>query len=101
MVCVWTPDGAKCLLSIVNYDRLHRILKRTLDESEVLSPYGLRSLSRFHLANPYVLNAAGREWTVRYEPAEAKTRVFGGDSNLAGADRGSFGVLAIDAPTRL
>src|SRR5205807_3821536 len=55
MVCVWTPDGTKCLLSIVNYDRLKRILARTLDENEFLSAYGVRSLSRYHLANPYVL----------------------------------------------
>jgi hypothetical protein len=84
MVCVWTPDGTKCLLSLVNYDRLKRVLQRTLDEGEFLSPYGVRSVSRYHLANPYVLNTAEREWTVRYEPAESTTRLFGGNSNWRG-----------------
>jgi hypothetical protein len=84
MVCVWTPDGTKCLLSIVNYERLKRVLARLLDESEFLSPYGLRSLSRYHLAHPYVLTAGDREWTVRYEPAESTTRLFGGNSNWRG-----------------
>jgi hypothetical protein len=88
------------LLSIVNYDRLHRILKRTLDESEFLSPYGLRSLSRFHLANPYVLNAAGREWTVRYEPAESTTRLFGGNSNWRGPIWFPINFLIIEALER-
>ena len=71
MACVWAPDGVKCLLSIVNYQRLHEaILKAdSLDESEFLSPFGLRSLSKYHLADPYILTAGGNEWTVRYEPA--------------------------------
>jgi hypothetical protein len=84
IVCVWTPDGAKCLLSIVNYDRLKRIMARVLDENEFLSPYGIRSISRYHLANPFVLSAGGREWTVRYEPAESTVRLFGGNSNWRG-----------------
>ena len=84
IVCVWTPDGAKCLLSIVNYDRLKKIMGRLLDEDEFLSPFGVRSLSRFHLANPFVLTAGGREWTVRYEAAESSTRLFGGNSNWRG-----------------
>ena len=84
MICVWTPDGAKCLLSIVNYDRLKIILARVLDEKEFLSPFGIRSLSRYHLANPFILTAGGREWTVRYEPAESHNRLFGGNSNWRG-----------------
>ena len=84
MVCVWTPDGARCLLSIVNQDRLKCILQRTLDENEFLSPYGIRSVSRYHLAHPYILSAGNREWTVRYEPAESTTRLFGGNSNWRG-----------------
>ena len=84
MICVWTPEGTKCLLSIVNYERLKQIMARVLDESEFLSPYGLRSLSRYHLADPFVLSAGGREWTVRYEPAESTTRLFGGNSNWRG-----------------
>ena len=84
MVCVWTPDGNKCLLSIVNYDRMKIILRRLLDENEFLSKFGVRSLSKYHLANPYMLSAGGREWTVRYEPAESTNRLFGGNSNWRG-----------------
>jgi hypothetical protein len=84
IMCIWTPDGARCLLSIANFDRLKRILERTLDESEFLSPYGPRSLSRYHLEHPYVLNADGQAWTVRYEPADSTTKLFGGNSNWRG-----------------
>ncbi|MDB5319307.1 MAG: hypothetical protein JWN40_938 [Phycisphaerales bacterium] len=84
MMCIWTANGARCLLSIANFDRLKRILERTLDETEFLSEFGLRSLSRYHLAKPYVLSVGDREWTVRYEPAESTTRLFGGNSNWRG-----------------
>jgi hypothetical protein len=84
IMCIWTPDGARCLLSIANFDRLTRILERTLDETEFLSEYGLRSLSRFHLAKPFVLSVGDREWTVRYEPGNSTTRLFGGNSNWRG-----------------
>jgi hypothetical protein len=84
IMCIWTPDGARCLLSIANFDRLKRILERTLDETEFLSEYGLRSLSRYHLAKPFVLSVGDREWTVRYEPGDSTTRLFGGNSNWRG-----------------
>jgi hypothetical protein len=84
IMCIWTPDGARCLLSIVNFDRLQRILRRALDEGEFLSPHGPRSLSRYHLEHPYVLKTDGQEWVVRYEPAESTTRMFGGNSNWRG-----------------
>ena len=84
MACVWTPDGTRCLLSIVNYDRLQTILRRVLDETEFLSPYGLRSLSRYHLDHPYQLESGQEQWTVRYEPAESVERLFGGNSNWRG-----------------
>jgi hypothetical protein len=84
IMCIWTPDGARCLLSIANFDRLKRILERTLDETEFLSEFGLRSLSRYHLARPFVLSVGDRDWTVRYEPAESTTRLFGGNSNWRG-----------------
>jgi hypothetical protein len=84
MACLWTPNGARCLLSIVNYDRLKLILQRTLDETEFLAPNGIRSLSRFHLEHPFVLSQGDKEWTVRYEPAESSTRLFGGNSNWRG-----------------
>ena len=64
--------------------KAREIMARVLDEGEFLSSFGLRSLSRYHLANPFILSAGGREWTVRYEPAESTTRLFGGNSNWRG-----------------
>ena len=84
MACIWTPDGARCLLSIVSFGRLQRILRRTLDGAEFLSPFGIRALSRYHLDHPYRLALGDRNWTVSYEPAESATRLFGGNSNWRG-----------------
>jgi hypothetical protein len=72
------------LLSILNPDRLRRVLKVMLDETEFLSPYGIRALSRYHLKRPYVLRTDGAEHSVRYEPAESTTGLFGGNSNWRG-----------------
>jgi len=55
-----------------------------LDESEFLGPYGLRSLSRYHLEHPFVLNLQGQEYKVQYLPAESNTGMFGGNSNWRG-----------------
>ncbi len=84
LACIWAEDGTRCLLSIVNYHRLKRILQRTLDETEFLAPYGVRALSRYHLEHPYTLRIAGEELTVRYEPGESTNRLFGGNSNWRG-----------------
>jgi hypothetical protein len=72
------------LLSIVNQNRLRRVLKLMLDENEFLSPHGIRALSRFHLEHPYTINLDGQEHRVDYEPAESTTGVFGGNSNWRG-----------------
>ena len=72
------------LLSIVNQNRLRRVLKMMLDENEFLSPYGIRALSRFHLEHPYSIKLDGEEHRVDYEPAESTTGVFGGNSNWRG-----------------
>jgi hypothetical protein len=72
------------LLSIVNQNRLRRVLKLMLDENEFLSPHGIRALSRFHLEHPYTLVLNGEEHRVDYEPAESTTGVFGGNSNWRG-----------------
>jgi hypothetical protein len=62
-------------------ERLCRILSRMLDENEFLSPYGLRSISRYHHDHPYILHADGREYRVNYLPAESDSGMFGGNSN--------------------
>jgi len=76
--------GERRLLSIANQDQLRRILKYMLDEREFLSPYGIRSLSRFHEENPYALHVNGTEHRVDYEPGESLTGLFGGNSNWRG-----------------
>ena len=72
------------MLSLVNEQKLRRILARMLDEERFLGPHGVRSISRWHLEHPYVLNIDGAEYRVQYEPAESSTRMFGGNSNWRG-----------------
>jgi hypothetical protein len=77
-------QGVRRLLSIVNRERLRRVLKIMLSEEEFLSPYGIRSLSRFHRDHPYILSVNGTQHRVDYEPAESTTALFGGNSNWRG-----------------
>jgi len=72
------------LLSLVNEDKLRRVLERMLDEERFLGPHGIRSVSRWHLDHPYELTVAGQHFTVAYEPAESTTGMFGGNSNWRG-----------------
>jgi len=72
------------LLSVASRERLSAVLARVLDESQFLSDYGVRSLSRAHLADPYRFDAAGEEYVVRYLPGESNNRMFGGNSNWRG-----------------
>jgi hypothetical protein len=77
-------EGERRLLSIVNPDQLRKVLRLMLDESEFLSPYGIRGLSRIHREHPYVMEFGQREYRVAYEPAESRTGLFGGNSNWRG-----------------
>jgi hypothetical protein len=79
-----TETGIRRLFSLVNRDRLRRVLRFMLDENEFLSPYGVRALSRFHREQPYRLYLNGAEHRVDYEPAESGTGLFGGNSNWRG-----------------
>ncbi|HEX2056692.1 MAG TPA: glucosidase [Nitrospiraceae bacterium] len=80
-----TEDGGvRRFLSLVHRHRLRRVLTYMLDESEFLSPYGVRALSRYHKDHPYVLSVMGMEHRVDYEPAESTTTLFGGNSNWRG-----------------
>jgi Mannosylglycerate hydrolase MGH1-like glycoside hydrolase domain/Glycosyl hydrolase family 63 C-terminal domain len=72
------------LLSIVDQEKLRRVLSVMLDEREFLSAYGIRALSQAHRDNPYMLNANGASYKVAYEPAESSTGLFGGNSNWRG-----------------
>jgi Mannosylglycerate hydrolase MGH1-like glycoside hydrolase domain len=70
--------------TILNETRLRRVLSKMLDENEFLSPYGLRSLSRYHAEHPYVFQVGGQEFRVPYLPAKSDTGMFGGNSNGRG-----------------
>ncbi|MBM3288814.1 MAG: glucosidase [Candidatus Hydrogenedentes bacterium] len=72
------------LLAIPSRDRLERVLRYVLDESEFLSPYGVRALSRVHLERPYVFHVGNEEYRVTYTPGESDSGLFGGNSNWRG-----------------
>jgi len=72
------------ILALVNPERLRRILTKMLDENEFLSPYGIRSVSKFHEDHPFVFYTQGQEFRVDYLPAESNTGMFGGNSNWRG-----------------
>ncbi|MGB6884406.1 MAG: hypothetical protein WBE10_10205, partial [Candidatus Acidiferrum sp.] len=76
--------GVRRLLSLANRKQLKRILSRMLDETEFLSPYGIRSLSRYHLDHPYEVRVNDHISRVDYEPAESTSGLFGGNSNWRG-----------------
>ena len=79
-----TENGPRRFLSLVNRHRLKKVLGYMLDESEFLSPYGIRALSRYHRDHPYIMAVNGNEHRVDYEPAESSTGLFGGNSNWRG-----------------
>jgi hypothetical protein len=95
------PDGrSRCLLALVSGDRLRRVLGYMLDESEFLSPHGVRALSRYHRDHPYVLRMGESEHRVAYEPAESTTGLFGGNSNWRGPVWFPMNFLLIEALQR-
>ena len=92
-----TEKGRHVLLSLVNRGQLERVLRYLLDESEFLSPYGVRAISKFHKDNPYALHVNGTEHRVDYEPAESSTGIFGGNSNWRGPVWFPINFLLIEA----
>jgi len=72
------------ILGLVRPDQLRRMLAVMLDEDEFLSPYGVRSVSRYHKDHPMVLHLSGQEYRLDYEPGESQTDLFGGNSNWRG-----------------
>jgi len=79
-----THDRKEFLLAIPSRERLTRMLRYVLDENEFLSPYGIRSVSKYHAAHPYIFKAGGAEHRVDYDPGESRCGLFGGNSNWRG-----------------
>jgi hypothetical protein len=92
------PD--RRLLAIPSRQRLQRVLRYLLDEKEFLSPYGIRSLSKYHQENPYVFRCSGQEYRVEYLPGESNTNLFGGNSNWRGPVWFPLNYLLIEALQR-
>ncbi|HEX9034677.1 MAG TPA: hypothetical protein VF834_22765 [Streptosporangiaceae bacterium] len=78
------PGHQRLLLSLAGPDKLARLLTRLFDESEFLSPHGLRALSAWHREHPYTIDIEGYQASIDYEPAESTTPLFGGNSNWRG-----------------
>ncbi len=95
-----TGVAQRRLLSMVNKSRMERILARLFDESEFLSPYGIRSLSKAHEV-PYVFELDGSHFEINYEPAESTVTAFGGNSNWRGPVWFPMNFLLIEALQRL
>jgi hypothetical protein len=99
-----TQDESSCrglhLLAIPSRERLQRVLRYVLDESEFLSPYGIRSLSKYHQNHPYVFHCSGQESRVDYVPGESNTGLFGGNSNWRGPIWFPVNYLLIEALQR-
>ncbi|OJJ47136.1 hypothetical protein ASPZODRAFT_65781 [Penicilliopsis zonata CBS 506.65] len=74
----------RLLLALVSKDRLVKILKRMLDETEFLSKHGIRSMSKYHEQHPYSMEVNGQEFKVGYVPGDSDSGLFGGNSNWRG-----------------
>lgn len=86
LVSHWEVEGSggKHLMSILRKTRLKRVLSRMVDENEFLSDYGIRSMSKIYEDNPYTFTVDGKDFVVKYTPAESDSRMFGGNSNWRG-----------------
>ncbi|MFN3852484.1 MAG: MGH1-like glycoside hydrolase domain-containing protein [Spirosomataceae bacterium] len=89
--------GATHLLSLLRGHRMKMVLKRMFDETEFLSDYGIRSLSKFHKSHPYNFNLHGEILTVEYSPAESELSIMGGNSNWRGPIWFPINFLLIDS----
>jgi len=88
------------LLAIPSKERLERVLRYLLDESEFLAPHGVRALSQFHREHPFLLRADGQEHRVEYTPGESTSGLFGGNSNWRGPIWMPVNYLLIEAMER-
>jgi len=79
-----SPIGVRRLLSLVDRKQLVKVLSYLVDKGEFFSPHGIRALSKFHAAHPYLLSLNGNQYRVDYEPGESQSGLFGGNSNWRG-----------------
>ena len=97
-----TDDARKGhrLLAIPSKERLRKLVDHIIDASEFLSPYGVRSLSKFYDEQPFTMTVSGKTYTVRYTPGESDTAMFGGNSNWRGPIWFPVNFLIIEALQR-
>ena len=84
-------------LALVDSHKLSRILEHGLSEDHLLSPFGVRSVSKAHADKPFTIHLEGRDFTLDYEPAESKSGMFGGNSNWRGPVWFPLNFLLIEA----
>ena len=96
-----TEHGPRVLLTIANRKKLERIYRYVFDEREFLSPYGIRSLSKYHKDHPFALRVDDHEHSIDYEPAESTTDLFGGNSNWRGPVWFPLNFLLIESMQRV
>ena len=94
------PGNRRVLLGVVGVSRMLRLLTRLFDESEFLSPYGLRAVSKELGEHPFVLDVPGMHSSIDYEPAESTTGMFGGNSNWRGPVWMPVNFLVVEALNR-
>ncbi|MCY2968811.1 MAG: glucosidase [Planctomycetota bacterium] len=99
LVSRWNEPGLgeRGLLSLLRGSRMKKLLKRMLDETEFLSEYGVRALSKHHADNPYTFDCDGTRLTVSYIPGESESGLFGGNSNWRGPNWMPVNYLIIES----
>ncbi len=99
LISRWNESGTgeRHLLSLLRGHRMKMLLRRMLDTSEFLSPYGVRALSKFHEAQPYVLHVGSSQFSIGYEPGEGVSHAFGGNSNWRGPVWMPVNILLVDS----
>ena len=98
--CELCPGAFHRMLAVPTKDRLTRALRYMLDENEFLSPFGLRSVSRYHRDHPYIFHAGNEEHRVDYVPGEGTSYLFGGNSNWRGPIWFPINYLIVEALER-
>jgi len=102
LVSRWQTEGAgsQHLLSLLRGHRMKSLLRRMLDETEFLSPHGVRALSKDHEAQPYRVELGGAAHEVRYVPGASDSGLFGGNSNWRGPVWMPVNYLLVDSLRR-